>query len=48
MKVCSKYRVFMIFCKPAVRCKCLTIYVVDLYIMTLLVETVFQLNMSHD
>ena len=31
--------------KPAVCCTLLTIYVVDLYIMTLFIETVFQLNM---
>ena len=42
---CSKYRVSMIFRILAVRCTLLTIYVVDLYIMTLFIEAaVFQWN----
>ena len=43
MLMCSKYHVNMIFCKPAVRCTLWTIYVVDLYIITLFIETAFQL-----
>ena len=41
---CSKYHVNMVSCKPAVRCTLLTICIVYLYIMTLFIETVFQLN----
>ena len=41
---CSKYCANIIFCKPAVHCTLLTVYAVDLYIMTLFIETVFQLN----
>ena len=36
---CSKYRVNIIFCKPAVPCTLLTIYVLCLY-MTVFIETV--------
>ena len=42
--MCSKYRLNMIFSKPAVRCTLLTLYFVGLHIMTLFIETAFELN----
>ena len=44
----KKRDVNMIFCKSAVRCTILKMYVVDLYIMTLFIKTAFQLNTYQD